>query len=112
MVPVSRDTEDSPATAPDGTPGKAVRPPVRHLLLLGLPLIVALVAWGRLIVAAIGFGSQARSGDPTAWVLLGLATLGAAACLFVTLLLGARVLAVAQGRQAPARPRGGRRAAR
>ena len=62
---------------------------------------------------------------PTAWVLLTLTTLGAAACLFVTLILGARILPLFQGRRrqrqplrlrrstsSTARPPGGHRAVR
>ena len=58
---------------------------------------VTLVAWGVLVYAAIDFGGDARGGESTAWVFLGLATVGAAACLFVTLLLGARIVALVQG---------------
>lgn len=75
---------------------------------------MTLVAWGVLVFAAIDLGGEARSGGETAaWVFLVLATIGAAACLFVTLLLGARLLTLLQGReQPPPRPVGGRRAAR
>ena len=55
------------------------------------------MAWGVLVYAAIDFGQEARSGEPAAWVLLALTTLGAAACLFVTLILGARILPLFQG---------------
>ena len=70
--------------------------PRRKILLLALGVTGTLVAWGVLVYAAIDFGQEARSGEPTAWVLLTLTTLGAAACLFVTLLLGARVLPLFQ----------------
>jgi RsiW-degrading membrane proteinase PrsW (M82 family) len=99
--------------------------PWRKILLLALGVTATLVAWGVLVYAAIDFGSEARSGEQTAWVLLAITTLGAAACLFVTLLLGARILplfqhgaATAKPRTAPttpvrpARPPGGHRAVR
>ena len=90
----------------------APRPPRRKILFLALGVTVTLVAWGVLVYAAIDFGSEARSGEPTAWVFLAVTSIGAAACLFVTLLLGTRILALARGReQAPARTPGGHRRA-
>ena len=96
--------------------------PWRRILLLALGVTATLVAWGVLVYAAIDFGKEARSGEPAAWVLLALTTLGAAACLFVTLILGARILPLVQGGgqteappappTAPARPPGGHRAVR
>ena len=82
------------------------------------------MAWGYLVYAAIDFGSTARGGDSTAWWFLALASVGAVACLFVGLLLVARVLrqlGMTRSTSAPAnggetdgqpRPIGGRRAAR
>ncbi|MEO7943547.1 MAG: hypothetical protein ABIR34_09120 [Marmoricola sp.] len=87
----------------------ATKPPRRKILVLALFVTITLVAWGVLVYAAIDFGGEARSGEPTAWVFLTVATLGAAACLFVTLMLGTRIVSLVQGRQAPARPQGGRR---
>lgn len=63
-----------------------------RLLLLGLGALVALVAWGFLVWAAIDFGRSARGGDSGAWLYLAVASVGAVACLFgclwlVTLLL-------------------------
>jgi hypothetical protein len=88
--------------------------PRGRLLGLALGITATLVAWGFLVWEAINFGSDARSGEALAWVFLVLSTVGAAACLFLTLILGARVLATLRG-QAP-RPQplvpGGRRAAR
>ena len=99
--------------------------PWRKILLLALGITATLVAWGVLVYAAIDFGQEARSGETTAWVLLTITTLGAAACLFVTLILGARILPLfQQGALAapaptaptqparPARPPGGHRAVR
>ena len=91
------------------------------LLLLALGVTACIVAWGYLVYAAIDFGSTARAGDSTAWWFLALASVGAVACLFVGLMLVARILRrlgitrppepkVAGGRQP--RPVGGRRAAR
>ena len=62
----------------------------RDVFALALGTTVALIAWGYLVFAAIDFGGDARDGDRTAWLFLLLATIGAAACLFVALLLGAR----------------------
>ncbi len=92
--------------------------PRRTLLLLALGLTATLVAWGVLVYAAIDFGGEARSGEPVAWVHLAITTIAAAGCLFATLLLGGRVLALLQRDTGPAdpadpaRPPGGRRAAR
>jgi fatty acid desaturase len=81
-------------------PSPAPRPPRRRILLLAFFVTVTLVAWGVLVFAAIDFGSEARSGDSTAWKFLVLAAVGAAACLFVTMILGGRLLAAVRGRQA------------
>jgi hypothetical protein len=62
------------------------------VLLLALGITGGVVAWGYLVRAAIDFGVQARSGDSDAWLYLGLASLGAVACLFIGLMLVARVL--------------------
>ncbi len=74
-------------------------------MLLALAITGTLVAWGVLVFAAIDLGRQARSGESTAWTFLALAAVGAAACLFVTLILLGRLLAVLRGRDVPpARP--------
>jgi hypothetical protein len=85
------------------------------LLGLALGITAAVVAWGYLVYLAIDFGTAARDGEARGWFLLGLATLGAIACLFVALSLGSRL--VTRYRQSspppgPPRPPGGRRAAR
>ncbi|MEP9362066.1 hypothetical protein ABLE68_03800 [Nocardioides sp. CN2-186] len=95
------------------------------LLLLALGITACVVAWGYLVYAAIDFGSTARGGDPTAWWFLALASVGAVACLFVGLMLVARLmrrLGITRAPEKPAagdapddgppRPVGGRRAAR
>jgi fatty acid desaturase len=107
--------DNVPMDARTGTSGSAdaaPRRPLRRILVLVLSVVLALVAWGLLVHAAIDFGREARSGEPTAWVFLALATIAGAACLLVTLLLGARALTLLRGGEAPARPRGGHRAAR
>ena len=60
------------------------------LLLLALGMTVAVVAWGYLVYAAIEFGGEARDGRSEAWWWLGVAAVGAAACLFIGLMLIAR----------------------
>ena len=86
--------------------------PRRRLLVLALGITLTLVAWGFLVWAAIDFGADARGGETLAWVFLALATLGATACLFVTLILGTKVLAVLRGETPHPRTAGGRRASR
>lgn len=95
------------------------------VLLLALGITAGVIAWGYLVKAAIDFGIEARSGTSGAWLFLALASLGAVACLFVGLLLVAKVLRelgitspasprptpAAHGEEPP-RPPGGRRASR
>jgi hypothetical protein len=87
--------------------------PRGRLLILALGITATLVAWGFLVWEAINFGSQARDGQAPAWVFLGLATVGATACLFLTLILGSKVIGTLRDR-APVRVPvpGGRRVAR
>lgn len=92
------------------------------LLLLALAITGCVVAWGYLVFLAVEFGSSARGGDAQAWWLLGLASLGAVACLFLGLMLVARASRRLGITRAPAerpeaepdqpRPVGGRRASR
>ncbi len=92
--------------------------PRRTLAGFALAITVTIVAWGYLVWVAIDFGSSARAGETAAWWFLGLASLGAIACLFIGLLLGAAALrsigatAPPADPEAPPRPPGGRRAAR
>jgi len=85
---------------------------LRTRLLLAGGCLLLVAAWGVLVKAAVDFGRTARGGDATAWVFLGVASLGAIACLFAGLLVGTRLL-VALGviREVPA-VAGGRRARR
>ncbi|MCW2797182.1 MAG: hypothetical protein JWM79_2679 [Nocardioides sp.] len=57
------------------------------LLGLSLGVTLAVVAWGYLVYAAIDFGAQARGGQDNAWWFLGMAAVGAVACLFIGLML-------------------------
>lgn len=65
------------------------------MLLLSLAITLCVVAWGYLVYAAIDFGSEARGGESQAWAFLGLACLGAAACLFTGMILVGRLLRAA-----------------
>jgi hypothetical protein len=87
---------------------------LRRLLLLALGVTATLVAWGFLVWAAVDFGAQARGGESQAWVFLGLATIGATACLFVTMILGSKLIKTLKGEGPVPEPTapGGRRAAR
>jgi hypothetical protein len=85
------------------------------LLLLALGITAAVVAWGYLVYLAIDFGTAARDGDSRGWWMLGLATAGAIACLFLAMIFGARLFARLRAAAAPPPPPrtpGGRRAAR
>ena len=107
-------TRKGPKNAP------TLRPKV---LLLAAAVTAALVAWGYLVYLAIDFGTSARAGDSRAWWYLGLSSLGAVLCLFLGLVLIARLLRALGITEAPdtsatpeqplvPRPPGGRRAAR
>lgn len=74
------------------------------LLGLAAGVTLAVVAWGYLVYAAIDFGSTARGGEGRAWWFLGLASCGAVACLFVALMLIARLLRRLGITSAPASP--------
>ena len=54
-------------------------------------MTLAVVAWGYLVYAAIDFGTDARAGDQRAWWFLAMASVGAIACLFLGLVLIARI---------------------
>jgi hypothetical protein len=90
------------------------------VFLLALAVTAAVVAWGYLVYLAIDFGTSARGGESRAWWFLALSSLGAVLCLFLALVLVARLLRAVglsrppPGDGEPARPRvpGGRRASR
>ena len=63
-----------------------------RLAAIAAAAVVSLVAWGFLVWAAIDFGRSARGGDGTAWVFLAIASLGAVACLFLSLMLATMLL--------------------
>jgi hypothetical protein len=112
MSPVGRHSGDGTTRSSAGSAYVAHGFARRRVLVHALLVTATLVAWGILVFAAIDFGAEARSGSPTAWLFLVLATLGAAACLFVTLLLGARLTTLVKAQQASPRPPGRRRAVR
>lgn len=86
---------------------------MRRLMRLAAGISSTLVAWGVLVWAAIDFGSRARDGQSVAWVFLTIATIGAAACLFLTLTLVSRVVLLLRGLDnRPPPGSGGKRAAR
>jgi L-asparagine transporter-like permease len=60
--------------------------------LLSVAALASVVAWGFLVWAAISFGRAARGGDASRWAFLGIASVGAVACLFLALLLVTMVL--------------------
>ncbi len=62
------------------------------MLLLALATTVAIVAWGYLVYLAIDFGTSARGGESRAWWFLAVSSLGAVLCLFLGLVLVARLL--------------------
>lgn len=88
-------------------------------LVIGVGITLCVIAWGYLVYAAIDFGTAARGGsDGSTWAFMGLASLGAIACLFVGLLLVARLMRALGITPPPSpepttpRPVGGKRAAR
>ena len=89
-----------------------------RLLALAGGVTATLVAWGVLVFLAIDLGSTARSGSTSSWWWVALVSAGAALCLFVTLLLGGRLVELLSNAPAetphpgPPRVPGGRRAAR
>ncbi|WP_299050149.1 hypothetical protein [uncultured Nocardioides sp.] len=81
-------------------PSERSRLPIARLLLLALGVTLTAVAWGYLVVAAIDFGTAARSGESRGWLFLAAASLGAVACLFTALILLARAVRLFTGRDA------------
>jgi hypothetical protein len=103
-----------PATERSASGGR----PWAKLLPLALGVTLCVVAWGYLVYAAIDFGATARGGETRAWWFLAVASLGAVVCLFVGLLLVARLMRLVgvtkteDAELSPPRPIGGKRAAR
>ncbi|MFN8196366.1 MAG: hypothetical protein U0R80_19025 [Nocardioidaceae bacterium] len=58
---------------------------------LAVLFTLAVVAWGFLVWFAIDFGTRARGGESQAWWLMAATAVGAVACLFVALMLVARL---------------------
>jgi hypothetical protein len=103
-------------------PRRRLRLDARALLYAG-GVTFCVIAWGYLVLAAIDFGTSARSGHGSAWLFLAVSCLGAACCLFAGLMIGTRLLvaigAISPSRThetdelaPPPRPVGGRRVAR
>jgi fatty acid desaturase len=68
------------------------RPLDPKLLIYAAGITFCVVAWGYLVYAAIDFGGSARAGRSAAWMLLLVACIGAACCLFAGLMLAVRAL--------------------
>jgi hypothetical protein len=73
-----------------------------------LGAVAAAGCWVLLVAVAIDLGSRARDGEAVAWLLLGLAGLGAALCLVVALFFG-RLLLLALGFLSDYEPKRARR---
>jgi hypothetical protein len=115
-----RRAEPAPKTprAPSSEDGESTGRPWAKLLPLALGVTLCVVAGGYLVYAAIDFGATARGGETRAWWFLAMASLGAVVCLFVGLLLVARLMRLVgvtrteDAEPPPPRPIGGKRAAR
>jgi hypothetical protein len=62
-----------------------------RVLALAAGVTATVIAWGVLVFAAIEFGRTARDGQSGNWIFLGLATLGAVACMFLAIVLASRM---------------------
>jgi hypothetical protein len=112
MGPVTTGKRAGARRAASPSPRSRLSPAV---LAICAGITLCAVAWGYLVSAAVDFGTAARaSGAGSSWAFMGLASLGAIACLFVGLLLVARLLQALTGSSSSsgARPPGGKRAAR
>ncbi|MGN6250995.1 MAG: hypothetical protein ACTHNS_04175 [Marmoricola sp.] len=68
-------------------------PSVRPAALTAVAALLTVVAWVVLVTYAIRLGAVVRDGGrPAAWALLAVATVGAACCLFLGLVLGGRLI--------------------
>ena len=106
MQPVGKHTGDQ-VPHPHGRAQRSRTYPWLHVVGAG----ASVLAWAALVWLAIRIGSAARGGEGTAIVLLAAACLGAIACLFLGLLLTARIVDLLRN-PPPPRPVGGRRAKR
>jgi amino acid permease len=112
-----RRAEPAPQASSSGS-GESSGRPWAKLLPLAVGVTLCVVAWGYLVYAAIDFGATARGGETRAWWFLAMASLGAVVCLFVGLLLVARLMRLvgvtktSDAEPLPPRPIGGKRAAR
>jgi hypothetical protein len=93
------------------TPTGRDRPPRARIALLSTFVVLAVLGWVFLVLAAIGFGREARSGTTGAWRSFGFAAGGAAICLFLAIVLGAWVVGLVRQKPRPVRVPG-RRVAR
>ena len=87
------------------------RVPRGPLALLALGTTGCVVAWGVLVALAVGAGRQLEAGGG-AWTVLVTATVGAAACLLLGLLLSVRLVALVRDDPRPVRTPGRRVAGR
>ncbi|MDQ6641542.1 MAG: hypothetical protein M3Y66_03500 [Actinomycetota bacterium] len=73
-----------------------------RVLVLAAGVTATVVAWGVLVFAAIDFGRTARDGQRSDWLFLALATIGAVACMFLAIVLAAKMQTLMRGD--PTRP--------
>lgn len=104
MTVVTAGSSGEPVTT--GKRRAETRKKTPRTLVVGLALgaLLSGVVWYFLVGAAIEFGRLARRGQSEAWLYTGAATLGAAICLMLLFVLGARVL-VALGLVSEYKPR-------
>jgi hypothetical protein len=93
--------------------------PGRGVARYALAAVLTALAWGVLVYYAIQLGPDVKDGEPRAWALMVVASVGAMACLFLSMILGGRVVEVlrsptvlATEPEPPLTPPGGRRAKR
>lgn len=85
MIPVGKHSGESTEAAPG----------IGYLIRLSLGMLLTLIAWGALVWLAIHFGGLARSGQGLAWAFMTLAGIGAAACLFLGIMLATHLIVAA-----------------
>ena len=62
-----------------------------RVLSVATGMTVTVILWGVLVFAAIDFGRDARDGAAVNWLYLLVAALGAVGCMFLAIMLGARL---------------------